>query len=83
MVTFWLISISEKRTNQKNYVFSSELVNVGSPNLLLNGHILTIYLEFVPIMGMGWDGLLNVNAKMKMFMFFHALRFLTVATIVG
>jgi hypothetical protein len=53
------------------------------PTLLLNGHILTIYLEFVPIMGMGWDGLLNVNAKMKMFMFFHAFRFLTVATIVG
>jgi hypothetical protein len=34
-------------------------------------------------MGMGWDYLPNVNAKMKMLMFFHGHGFLTVATIVG
>jgi len=53
------------------------------PMLLPSGHILTIYLEFVPFMEMGWDGLPNVNVKMKMFMHFHELGFLTVATIVG
>ncbi len=43
------------------------------PTLLPSGHILTIYLEFVPFMEMGWDGLPNVNVKMKIFMHFHEL----------
>jgi hypothetical protein len=34
-------------------------------------------------MGTSWDGVANVNAKMKMLMFFHGPGFLTVATIVG
>jgi hypothetical protein len=53
------------------------------PTLPLNGHILTIYLELSPFMGRGWDGLPNVNAKMKIFMHFHEPGFLTMATIVG
>jgi len=52
------------------------------PTLLPNGHILTIYLELSPFMGTGWDGLPNVNVKMKILMHFHELGLLTMATIV-
>jgi len=36
-----------------------------------------------PFMETSWDGLPNVNAKMKIFMHFHESRFLMVATIIG
>jgi hypothetical protein len=53
------------------------------PTLFPNGHILTIYLEFVPIHGDGLGWFTKCECKDENIHFFHGHGFLTVATIVG